>query len=198
MIQLHEHEHVVLLLHKHWFVVARIVIGVVFMLILLGVIFALLPLVTAQLDSPVVSSIIGFGTVVYLMVLCLFAFFSWMDYYLDVWIVTEKRVMHVDQQGLFSRQISEIPLASVQDVTLNVTGIVQTLLKFGTIRIQTAGEREFMITEIPHLQAVKDAILAYAHQQINMPSGHPNQQKTGDDNAAQESLGTTNSGMEKV
>jgi membrane protein YdbS with pleckstrin-like domain len=167
MIQLQENEHILLLIHKHWFVVARTVIGIVFMLVLLAVILALLPLVGGRFDPALVSSVTGFGLSLYLMILCLFAFFSWMDYYLDMWIVTEKRVMHIDQQGLFSRQIAEIPLASVQDVTLNVTGIVHTLFRFGTIRIQTAGEREFTIDEIPHLQAVKDAILTYAHRQFD-------------------------------
>lgn len=167
MIQLHENEHIVLLLHKHWFVMARTAIGIVLMLALAAGIFAFLPMLTVQFDSDLVSSLAGFGLAVYLMIVLLFAFFSWMDYYLDMWIVTEKRVINIDQQGLFSREISEVPMASIQDVTIDVAGLAETLLAFGTIRIQTAGEREFRINDIPHLNATKDAILEYAHRQFD-------------------------------
>ncbi|MBI4224856.1 MAG: PH domain-containing protein [Candidatus Sungbacteria bacterium] len=166
MIQLHENEHMVLLLHKHWFVVARTVLGIVFLIILLAAALLLLPFLTDRLDPDLASAATGLGLAIYLMMVALFAFFSWMDYYLDMWIVTEKRIIDVEQRGLFSREVSEIPIASVQDVTVEVHGIVQTMLGFGTIKIQTAGEREFTIDEIPHLAAVKDAILNYAHQQF--------------------------------
>lgn len=166
MIQLHENEHIVLLLHKHWFVVARTALGIIFMIVLLAAVLPLLPLLTDRLDPGLASAATGLGIAAYLMMILLFAFFSWMDYYLDMWIVTEKRIIDVDQRGLFSRKVSEIPMASVQDVTVDVHGIIQTILKFGTIRIQTAGEREFTIDEIPHLGPVKDAILNYAHQQF--------------------------------
>lgn len=166
MIQLHENEHIILLLHKHWFVMVRTALGIVSLVALLAVVLPLLPLLTGRLDPDLASAAMGLGIAAYLMMILLFAFFSWMDYYLDMWIVTEKRIIDVDQRGLFSREVSEIPMASVQDVTVEVHGIIQTMLGFGTIRIQTAGEREFTIDEIPHLGPVKDAILNYAHQQF--------------------------------
>ncbi len=168
MIQLHENEHIMLLLHKHWFVMARTAVGALIMLMMPIFIFPLLPILTNRLDPDLVYALTGFLLALYFMTLCLFIFFSWMDYYLDMWIITEKRILDVDQRGLFSREISEIPMASVQDVTTDVAGIFHTLLKFGTIRIQTAGEREFTIDEIPHLDKVKTAILQYAHQQFNV------------------------------
>lgn len=146
---------------------ARTAVGILLMLLLAAGILAFLPLLTSQFDPDSVSALAGFGLAVYLMIICLFTFFSWMDYYLDMWIVTEKRVINIDQQGLFSREISEVPMASIQDVTIHVIGLIETLLGFGTVRIQTAGEREFTIDDIPHLNAVKDAILEYAHQQFD-------------------------------
>lgn len=168
MIQLHENEHIVLLLHKHWFVMARTAVGIFLMLALAAGVLMFLPLLTSRFDPDLVSALTGFGLAVYLMVILLFTFFSWMDYYLDMWIVTEKRVINIDQQGLFSREISEVPMANIQDVTIHVIGLVETMLGFGTVRIQTAGEREFTIDDIPHLNAVKDAILEYAHQQFDV------------------------------
>ena len=58
--------------------------------------------------------------------------------------------------------MSEIPLSRVQDITIEVHGIIETLLGFGTIRIQTAGERDFYIHDVPRLQTLKDLIMQSA------------------------------------
>ena len=168
MIKLHDNETVILLLHKHWFVMIRAALTLVAMLALLIFILAVLPVITADFDPHLVSPLTGLGTTAYLMVMLIFTFFSWMDYYLDVWIVTEKRIMDIEQRGLFSREVAEIPMANVQDVTIEVLGIIETILKFGTIKIQTAGEREFTIDDVPRLAQVKDIILTYAHQQFDV------------------------------
>ena len=99
------------------------------------------------------------------MVLLTFLFYFWADYYLDMWIITTERIIDINQLGLFSREISEIPLRHVQDVTIEVHGIIETFLKFGTIKIQTAGEREFTIDTVPRLYEAKDLILKYSREQ---------------------------------
>ena len=77
----------------------------------------------------------------------------------DTWIITSRRIIDIEQQGLFSRHVAEIPLSRVQDITIEVNGILETLLRFGTIRIQTAGERDFFINDVPRLQELKNIIL---------------------------------------
>lgn len=57
----------------------------------------------------------------------------------DVLIITTLRIVQVDQRGLFSRFVTEVPLASVQDVSWICKGVVNTMLKAGTLSIQTAG-----------------------------------------------------------
>jgi uncharacterized membrane protein YdbT with pleckstrin-like domain len=104
----------------------------------------------------------NFLITLYLGLLMAFLFFEWADYYLDTWIITSRRIIDVEQNGLFDRHIAEIPLSRVQDITIEVKGLIETLLHFGTIRIQTAGERDFFIHDVPHLQELKDAILAQA------------------------------------
>lgn len=168
MIQLHENERIILLLHKHWFVMIRVVLILIMMIALLAAILAALPAITSDFDPDLIVALTGLGTALYLVGIVIFAFFSWMDYYLDIWIITEKRIIDVEQRGLFNRQIAEIPMANVQDVTIEVLGIIETVLKFGTIKIQTAGEREFTIDDVPRLAEVKNAILTYAHQQFDL------------------------------
>ena len=83
-----------------------------------------------------------------------------MDYYLDVWIVTTKRVLNIEQTGLFARVVSELRLYRVQDVTSTVKGVVETLFDFGDVEIQTAGEKtRFLFEEIPHPNRISKSIL---------------------------------------
>jgi uncharacterized membrane protein YdbT with pleckstrin-like domain len=83
----------------------------------------------------------------------------WTDYYLDVWIVTNRRVIDVEQRGLFSREIATMQLSKIQDITTEVKGFLPTLIGFGDVHVQTAGlEREFVIRGVPHPHKTREMI----------------------------------------
>ncbi len=87
-------------------------------------------------------------------------FVQWTDYYLDVWIVTTKRVIDIDQKGIFNFEVSTFRLEQIQDVTIEVNGIIATLLKFGNIHVHTAGENpNFIIRDAAHPLEVKEALM---------------------------------------
>ncbi|MDP3772042.1 MAG: PH domain-containing protein [bacterium] len=118
------------------------------------------------LPPQIAASLTGTGllgaliTVVYLMTILAYLFFTWMDYFLDFWMITPTRIIAINQRGFFDRVVSEIPLDRVQDAEMEVVGIIETLLHFGTLRIQTAGEQPFIIANIPSPTSVKAAIFA--------------------------------------
>lgn len=162
MLQLRESEKIMLVMRKHWFVMARTaVIFLLAILIPVGV-FIAASFLENFVEVSRVEAIINFLIPIYLMVLSALALLVWMDFYLDMWVITNERLIDIEQKGLFSREIAEIPLRHVQDVTLEVRGVIETFLKFGTIRIQTAGEREFIIHDVPNLYEAKDLILKYS------------------------------------
>ena len=66
----------------------------------------------------------------------------WTDYYLDVLIVTNNRIFDITQEGLFKRTSSSFRIDKIQNVTVDQKGIIETLFDFGTIKLETAGERE--------------------------------------------------------
>ncbi len=79
------------------------------------------------------------------------AFTVWLDYYLDIWIVTDQRILDVEQVGLFSRVVSEVDLEKIQDVTSEVHGMPATIFGFGDIQVQTADEeKKFTMKSVPH------------------------------------------------
>lgn len=162
MLQLSEQEKVVVVVRKHWFIMARMVAVLIILLIVPPVILTILPAATAKLNAAFVEHIVNFFLSLYLMVLLLVFFLFWMDHHLDMWIVTTERLIDVEQHGLFHREVSEVPLRKIQDVTIQINGLIETLLKFGTIRIQTAGERDFFIHNVPRLYEIKDILLRYA------------------------------------
>ena len=57
----------------------------------------------------------------------------------DVMIITTERVIDVDQTGLLSRQVSEAPYSSIQDISWKRKGLWQTIFRMGSVTIQTAG-----------------------------------------------------------
>lgn len=91
----------------------------------------------------------------YYMFIWLFFFHHWIDYYLDIWVVTDQRIVNVVQSGLFSRRISELNIIQVQDVSSFVKGSLATFFDYGQIHIQTAGEKpRFVFEQIPHPRKV--------------------------------------------
>lgn len=168
MITLHPEEKIVFVIRKHWFILVPQAV----MLLLLVILPTLLPFALHAIPIPINESAAipatSFVFFIYLLILCLIALIIWIDYYLDTWVITNTRIIDIEQHGLFNREVSEIPLERVQDVTIEVEGIIRTLLHFGTIRVQTAGEREFTIRNIPHLEEVKETILKMQNVKIKM------------------------------
>lgn len=57
-------------------------------------------------------------------------------------IVTNEHLVDIDQIGLFNRKLAIVNLGSIQDLSTQVNGPMQTLLKYGRILVQTAGESQ--------------------------------------------------------
>lgn len=102
-------------------------------------------------------------------------FFRLADYYLDTWIVSDHRILEIHQRGFFKRDISELRLSKIQDVSVKIEGILATFFNYGDIIIQTAGViPEFKFEEVPNPQVVKSRILELYDQFIKK---HPNDQE---------------------
>jgi hypothetical protein len=77
-----------------------------------------------------------------------------------VWIVTNERIVNIEQLGLFSRDVSELELENVQDMTVEVLGIIPTFLNYGNLYVQTAAEKErFVFRHVPNPYAIKDLVM---------------------------------------
>ncbi len=103
----------------------------------------------------------------YLTVLWVVGFVVWTDYYLDMWLLTDKRLIGVEQKGLFSREVSSLRLDRIQDIKVEISGVLDTFLHIGTVHVQTAGsEKEFMIPMARDPEHIKEQILLAHNTQI--------------------------------
>jgi uncharacterized membrane protein YdbT with pleckstrin-like domain len=106
------------------------------------------------------QTLLVFGGSGFFLLAWLFLFQLFLDYYLDSWIVTNRRILNIEQNGLFGRTVSELRLYRIQDVTATVNGFAKTMFNYGEVEIQTAGEHEhFMFEEIPKPNEIAKAIL---------------------------------------
>lgn len=86
-------------------------------------------------------------------------FVAWTDYYLDVWHVTNERIVDIEQKGLFRRDESTIRLENIEDITIDVKGLIPTIFHYGDIRLQSAGaRREFVIKNAVNPQVAQKRI----------------------------------------
>lgn len=95
----------------------------------------------------------------YFFVLTILAFITWVDYWLDMWIITNERIIDIEQKGLFRHEISEFGLDKIQDVTVESPGLLATFLRYGKISVHTAGDQSFEAVDLPNVHGVKDLIL---------------------------------------
>ena len=159
-------EHVVKEARKHWFIFLGELLPYA---IIAAVPFALPNLLTFapplarfapffDYHTPLLRAALG----VWLLVTWTSAWGAFTRYFLNVWVLTNMRIVDVKQRKYFSREVSGLFLSRVQDVTTDVSGVLPSLLGIGDIKVQTAAEDvEFVMKGIPHPEMMRDIILKY-------------------------------------
>ncbi len=163
-IHLEEDEEIIMIVRRHWFSLA--VEGFIDLFI-----FIMTVAVVVFVDSLVMSNEEIIGTINVLpmsfffvslvgLLLWMRFFGVWSDHWLDAWIVTNKRIIDIEQKGFFNREVSSFSLNRIQDITYTIAGIIPTWLHFGDVRIQTASiSDDFIMRKIPFPEDVKESIV---------------------------------------
>ena len=154
-------------IRKHWF----IIFVQAFLILLLSLVplafFAILKSSYNFVPSAEVTSLLRFLYSVWILFMWMGLFILWTDWYFDVWIVTNKRIIDIEQKGLFRRDIASLSLDQIQDIRIEVRGIINTLLGIGDVYVQTAGEaREFTIRGARHPNKVRKILMEVYQKKI--------------------------------
>ena len=164
LLHLEADEHIILEVRKHWIVFIGYAFGLLFSSLSPFVVFIFLKILAPTLlEIDVqgnVNALFLFFYSLWLLFLWASFFINWTKYYLDVWYVTEKRIIAVDQRSIFDRGVSNLRFDKIQDVTIDVRGFIPTMLNYGNVKVQTAGEDnyEFAMTAVRRPENVRKVI----------------------------------------
>lgn len=160
-----EGEKIIVFTRRHWFVLFSTFFG--------GFLMSLLPFIIVILGAKILvqynlSAILTLFWSLYIMSIWYFVFYKLTMYVLDTWIVTDQRVIDIMQIRFFSRKVSELNLESIQDISVNTNGIIQSYFSYGNVEIQTAAAAQrFLFEEVPHPLDIKDKIMEAANKSEN-------------------------------
>jgi uncharacterized membrane protein YdbT with pleckstrin-like domain len=147
----HSNEEVLLVTHQHPFVLVREFWKVA---IVLSVVVAWWQL----------FGLSGVFITLWLLGLGVVGVVLWMAYYKwqrTVFLLTNQRVVLLEQRGMVSREMIECSLNSIQQVSHGVSGVLRTMLGYGTVSIQTGGSMQpILIREMPEPYDLQQAIQA--------------------------------------
>ncbi len=181
-LHLDQDEHVILEVRKHWIVFVGHAIGLLFSAFIPFIVWMLCTIFIPQIRHIIpsyinTSALFLFSYSLWLLMLWISFFVDWTKYYLDVWYVTERRIIAIQQKRIFDREISNLRFEKIQDVTIDVHGFIPTLLNFGNVKVQTASEdsQEFMMDTVSNPDEVRRVIFSQqnenSHRRMKVEGG---------------------------
>ncbi len=159
-------ERILYFLRRHWFVI----VGKYLFLLM----FAVIPVVLyfffddsfpSLFQTESTRAILTLLASLYYLFLWVIAFTVFIDYYLDLWIVTSHRIVDREQKGLFNIRVSEQNLSQVQDVSATVKGFFPTILNYGNVLVQSAAAKNlFQFQQIPQPEMISREVNRIAYE----------------------------------
>lgn len=163
-------EEILIETRKHWLLFALELLPFAIMAILpfaLPAFLAIAPPLAPYADlfgagSPSGRAFLG----IWLLLVWTSAWGFYTRYYLNLWILTNVRIVEITQHHFFDRQVSSVLVNRVQDVTTEVSGLLFSLLGIGNIHVQSAGTvDEFHMNGVGNPGMLRDLILAKVAEQ---------------------------------
>ncbi len=155
-----EGEEVVLFLHRHWWTIVNRIVFIVIAAFVPFIVVVVFGQLLLKYDA---MAVFAFLWAAYYLLLWFFLFYTLTIYNLNNWIVTNMRIIDRYQRGFFDQEVAELSLVNIQDVSFKMEGLIPTMMNYGDIEVQTAGnDQKFSFVDIPDPQKVKDEIMKIA------------------------------------
>ncbi|HSD55599.1 MAG TPA: PH domain-containing protein, partial [Candidatus Saccharimonadales bacterium] len=106
------------------------------------------------------TTVVALGGGILLTGAVLMLFVSTIIYWQNQWVITTDSITQITQNGLFGRHVSQLSMENLEDVTVNQDGILPHMFNYGTLHLETAGERsKFIFPYCPNPNQVAREIL---------------------------------------
>jgi uncharacterized membrane protein YdbT with pleckstrin-like domain len=112
--------------------------GILLILLFAGVAF--LPTLAPDMSSSD-KTFAFLAAITFATMIALFTWVATIIYKGNRWVVTSDSITQIQQTGLFHKQTSQLSLENLEDVTFEQNSILQTIFGYGTLKVETAGER---------------------------------------------------------
>lgn len=151
---------------------------IIFFLLLLAVPIGLYWLVANSSLNQYLGNQSGFiiavlGISIYYLSCFLFFYTNFIEFHLDLWIVTNDRLLDIEQKSLFHRTVSEVDLYQIQDASSEIKGIFPTIFNYGNIVLQTAGPvPKFVFRSVANPNHLREEILRLAAEDRKFHEEH--------------------------
>lgn len=130
------HEKIIILGKRHPWILARIAFYAV--LIIVAIFLSFLIWKTSLIA--IIFLIVGLLLIVFL------GLTRWFVYNNDIFILTNERIINIEQGSFFTRRVTEAELENILNVSYEIRGPIKSLLNFGDISIDTSGsDRNILI-----------------------------------------------------
>jgi uncharacterized membrane protein YdbT with pleckstrin-like domain len=149
-------ETIVEVVRRHWINVVPVMAAFLLISLMAIVGFYFLGRDSYKFNQPSALPVATVALLALLVLGLLLAYMSYMVYCQNRLIMTTKNLYQVTQNGLFSRKVSQFSLERLQDVSAAQNGMLASMLDFGDVTIETAGEEENFVFR----QAAKPRALA--------------------------------------
>lgn len=151
---LQESEKVLIVCRRHWIYL--------YPLMVFQTVIALMPVVALFVVLRWADALDGLGakaaivvSAVWLVVWAVRIFFLKYRYDNDIWTVTDQRIIDSYRSSPISLKMTTADLVDIVDTSVNRSGVLPTLLNYGDIRCETAGERQdISLPAVPRPQEV--------------------------------------------
>lgn len=153
-------EHIYLVVRQHWVYFAQKVLIWIIFVAAFFLFRRYMPDILPQLFEGVNGQVVNLFEQVYGVFLIVSLFLIWVIYYLNMQIITDLRIVDVDQIGLFNHVVSELHIDKIEDVTSQVRGVLGTIFNYGDVLVQTAAAIDkFEFTGVPNPNKLEKLIL---------------------------------------
>lgn len=97
---------------------------------------------------------------------------SWIGWHFSIFIITDQRFIQITQKGLFHRAVADLGLSQIQSVNYEISGLQETLLGFGTIKMQTY-VGDLVIHDVHHPPKIQKKLLGILRDKGIAASSYP-------------------------
>ena len=121
-------EEILTVIKRHWIVY-----------VMLGIYFLIWCLISLSLYLIIWFTLfINLINIIFWMFFSVFLYIEWLNHELDMYVVTNNRIIWIDQISFLNRTISECNLWQVQEVNSKTSWLFANIFNYWTLSVQTA------------------------------------------------------------